>query len=283
MGRLLNLFSRGFSSIDESLPSALLQLLSMGVATAMTFIVIGAVLPPFLFLALPLVALYRQVQRLYIPTNRQLKRLEAVARSPLLSLLTAIVDGTETIRAFRQEHRFLLQSRNTLHQHQKVYYLSIAINRWLAVRLETVGSLVVFFSALLAAVARGVITPGAGALAVAYALSITQQLNWLIRTASEADANAVSVERVVDYLHLIPREQLEPSPTLADTALAGLRREPGVAAVHATEWWRELLPPDWPSQGSITIKGLNVRYRSDTPLVLKDINLVIKPHEKYCA
>jgi len=39
-------------------------------------------------------------------------------------------------------------------------------------------------------------------------------------------------------------------------------------------------PENWPTQGSITIKDLSLRYRPELPNVLKDLDINIKGHEK---
>ena len=39
-------------------------------------------------------------------------------------------------------------------------------------------------------------------------------------------------------------------------------------------------PPDWPANGSITFDRVNFSYSCDTPLVLKNLNLVISSREK---
>lgn len=39
-------------------------------------------------------------------------------------------------------------------------------------------------------------------------------------------------------------------------------------------------PKEWPNKGQIMFKNFNLRYSSDTPKVLKNINIVIQPAEK---
>lgn len=70
-------------------------------------------------------------------------------------------------------------------QQQHVYYLTQAGLCWLAVRLELVGTIVVF-SACMAAVlekrsiaAGDEIFAGLAGLSISYALSVTQALNWV--------------------------------------------------------------------------------------------------------
>ncbi|KAL8438589.1 hypothetical protein ACSSS7_000123 [Eimeria intestinalis] len=248
----------------------------MFVACVMTLGVITCVFPTFLIVVIPLLYYYITIQSFYIPTSRQLKRIEAVLRSPVLSHFQETIEGTETIRAFREERRFIESSTKKLDDNTRVYYMSIAANRWLAVRLETVGAAVVVSSAMLCVLGRGFISGGLGGLAVSYALSVTQQLNWLVRMASDRETNIVAVERVKDYSEGVPPEKLEPTST--PTGAVAVAATGGVVAA-ASGTWRERIPEGWPQRGAISVKKLCVRYRPELPLVLKGISFGVKPGE----
>ena len=58
------------------------------------------------------------------------------------------------------------------------YYANVSSNRWLALRLEAIGTCFVTFAALLAVQGAGDVSGGNGGLALTYSLSITQTLNW---------------------------------------------------------------------------------------------------------
>lgn len=78
--------------------------------------------------------------------------------------------------------RFIEESENKVDFNQVCYYPSIIANRWLAVRLEMVGNLIIFFAALFAVMGKEKLSPGLVGLSVSYALSVTQTLNWLVRS-----------------------------------------------------------------------------------------------------
>ena len=42
----------------------------------------------------------------------------------------------------------------------------------------------------------------------------------------------------------------------------------------------ECAPSDWPSRGRVEFKQLNVKYRDNTDIVLKDLNFIIEPTQK---
>ncbi|VDO26102.1 unnamed protein product [Onchocerca flexuosa] len=195
--------------------------------------------------------------RFYISTSRQLKRLESAARSPIYSHFQESIQGCASIRAYRCMDRFIHESQNRLDKNIVIQYHSLVANRWLAVRLELVGNLIVFCSALFSVLYResGSVTPGLVGLSVAYALNITQTLNWAIRTASDLETNVVAVERLKEYTDL-------PTEGLANENLA------------------HMPPRDWPSKGEIVFEKLKIRYRDNLEIVLKGISATIHPAEK---
>ena len=87
MGRIMNRFSRDIDVIDLQI-CLNVRLLSMQVfRTIVAFGLISLETPIILTLLIPLALIYYGVQRLYINTSRQLKRIEAVTRSPINNVL----------------------------------------------------------------------------------------------------------------------------------------------------------------------------------------------------
>jgi ATP-binding cassette subfamily C (CFTR/MRP) protein 1 len=116
--------------------------------------------------------------RYYLATSRELKRLDAVSRSPIYAWFSESLAGLSTIRAFNQQSVFIARNENYLDRNQMCYLPSTSVNRWLAVRLELVGATIIFVTALLAV--TGLITTGVDAglvgLVLSYALTTTSSL-----------------------------------------------------------------------------------------------------------
>uniref|UniRef100_A0A8B9GC88 Multidrug resistance-associated protein 1 n=1 Tax=Amazona collaria TaxID=241587 RepID=A0A8B9GC88_9PSIT len=179
-GNLVNRFSKEIDTIDSTIPPIIKMFMGS------TFNVIGACI--IILLATPIAAviipplglIYLFVQRFYVATSRQLKRLESVSRSPVYSHFNETLLGVSVIRAFEEQKRFIKQNDMKVDENQKAYYPSIVANRWLAVRLEYVGNCIVLFAALFAVMARNKLSAGLVGLSVSYSLQITAYLNWLV-------------------------------------------------------------------------------------------------------
>lgn len=209
--------------------------------------------PIFMAVVLPIGLLYYFIQRFYVATSRQLKRLESVSRSPIYSHFGETITGVQAIRAFGEQDRFIKESEHKVDTNQVCYYPSIISNRWLAVRLEMVGNLIILFAALFSVLAKDQ-NAGLVGLSVTYSLQITQTLNWLVRMTSDVETNIVAVERIKEYGEA-PQEAPWEIPA----------KNPAIS---------------WPETGTVQFKQYAVRYRPNLDLVLKGINVTINGGEK---
>jgi len=105
-------------------------MLFVNTARAMfTLIVISTSTPTFIALIVPLSGVYYWVQRYYLRTSRELKRLDSVSRSPIYSHFQETLGGITTIRAYRQQNRFTLESEWRVDANLRAYFPSINSNR----------------------------------------------------------------------------------------------------------------------------------------------------------
>ncbi|KAK6042918.1 hypothetical protein COOONC_19577 [Cooperia oncophora] len=128
--------------------------------------------------------IYFIILRLYISTARQLKRLESIHRSPVFSNFEETIQGASSVRAFNKVKQFRSTFGATVDAFIKCKHCSVMADRWLAIRLEFIGNLVIFFAALFAVISKEfgwVTSPGIIGVSVSYALNITEMLNFGIR------------------------------------------------------------------------------------------------------
>lgn len=210
-GRILNRFSNDIYRIDEVICRSFNMLFANSARSLATVAIISYTTPPFIAVAAPLAFLYLYIQRYYLRTSRELKRLDSVSRSPVYAHFQETLGGISTIRAYQQQDRFVRENEYRIDENLRAYFPSINANRWLAVRLEFIGSIIILgaagFSILSVASGSG-LSSGAVGLAMAYALQITQSLNWIVRQTVEVETNIVSVERTLEYSIL----RIDPPP-----------------------------------------------------------------------
>ncbi|XP_006462121.1 hypothetical protein AGABI2DRAFT_151707 [Agaricus bisporus var. bisporus H97] len=255
-GRILNLFSRDVYVTDQILGRVIQNFCRTSAVCLFILVVIGGSFPPFLVAIIPLGWFYMRVMKYYLATSRELKRLDAVSRSPIFAWFSESLAGLSTIRAFHQQSIFIQHNQYRIDRNQICYLPSISVNRWLAVRLEFVGALIILCVSCLAVTA--LITSGVDAglvgLVLSYGLNTTSSLNWLVRSASEVEQNIVSVERILHQAEIkpeAPQELPESKPTA-----------------------------EWPSEGVVEFRDYSTRYRPELDLILKNISVKSKPCEK---
>ncbi|XP_049714546.1 multidrug resistance-associated protein 1-like isoform X2 [Elephas maximus indicus] len=253
IGQIINRFTKDMSVVDVRFHYYLRAWLNCTLDVIGTVLVIVAALPLFILGVVPLSFLYLTIQRYYVASSRQIRRLAAASRSPIISHFSATLSGVSTIRAFGHEQRFIRQSKDVVNENLVCFYNSIISNRWLSVRLEFLGNLMVFFAALLAMLAGSSIDSAIVGLSISYALNITQSLNFWVRKACEIETNAVSIERVCEY------ESME----------------------KEAPWIMSRRPPSqWPNKGIVEFINYQARYRDDLGLALQDITFRTHGEEK---
>ncbi|XP_065205454.1 multidrug resistance-associated protein 1-like [Planococcus citri] len=253
-GRILSRFSKDIDVLDNKLPDEISNFIYSLGDVLFTLIIISYTTPTFAFFVFPISVVYYIVQRFYVTTSRQLKRLESISRSPIYSHFVETVSGAQSVRAYGLSEKFIKQSEEKVDFNMRSYYLNLVSNRWLAVRTETIGNVIIFFAALFAVLERDTLSAGMVGLSVSYALQITQTLNWFVFITSEAETNIVSVERVKEY---------------SETSQEAAWKIPN-----------EPVPQNWPSKGDIAFQDFQVRYRNGLDLVLKGISFFINGGEK---
>ncbi|XP_034519018.1 canalicular multispecific organic anion transporter 1 [Ailuropoda melanoleuca] len=252
-GRIVNRFAGDISTVDDTLPLSLRSWMLCFLGIISTLVMICTATPIFVVVIIPLGIIYVSVQIFYVATARQLKRLDSVTRSPIYSHFSETVSGLSVIRAFEHQQRFLKHNEVGIDTNQKCVFSWIVSNRWLAVRLELIGNLIVFFSSLMMVIYRDTLSGDTVGFVLSNALNITQTLNWLVRMTSEIETNIVAVERINEYIKV----------------------------ENEAPWVTDKRPPaGWPSKGEIHFNNYQVRYRPELDLVLRGITCDIRSMEK---
>ena len=253
IGRIINRFTKDIDVCDNNLGGGIRGWISQIGSFIGSIILIITVIPYFIFVILPIMCLFYLVQKAYVRTSRQLKRLVAVTISPLYSHVGETLNGMSTIRAFGLQQKFTQELEGLVDENTSCAFPSMIAKVWLQVRLEIIGSFVIFAAAILAIILKDSMNSSVVGLIITKASEITAILSILIQTQSELETNFVAVERIKEY------SELE----------------------NEAEWSSDNPPlQTWPEIGDIEFKNYGMRYRKGLDLVLKGIDAYIKGGEK---
>jgi ATP-binding cassette subfamily C (CFTR/MRP) protein 10 len=152
-GRLLNRLSGDVFAMDDSLPFSVNILLAQFVGLAGTVVILGVSTFGLFLLLLPILCLsFLRLQARYRATSRELKRVDATTRSPLLThfsdmrrgeavLLAASLNRAPTAAA-SPLHRERARGLALLDHSQRTTFASGMAGQWLGLRLQALGMLV---------------------------------------------------------------------------------------------------------------------------------------------
>ncbi|CAI9771063.1 unnamed protein product [Fraxinus pennsylvanica] len=254
-GRVLSRASADQANVDFLIPLFMSVTLVMYFSLLSILVITCQYAWPTIFIIIPLIWLNIWYQGYYIASSRELTRLEQITKAPVIHHFSETISGVMTIRCFRKQEKFFQENVNRVNANLRMNFHNNASNEWLGFRLELFGCFVLCIAAaFLILLPSTIIRPAYVGLSLSYGLPLNSVLYWTIYLSSFLENRMVSVERIKQFIN-IPAEAV---------------------------WKKENTLPsaDWPNHGDIEIKELQVRYRPNTPLVLKGISLSIHGGEK---
>lgn len=259
VGRIINRFAKDVGDIDRTVALYTNMFLTSVFQLLSTFALIGFVNSISLWAILPLLLAFYAAYLYFQSTAREVKRLDSITRSPVYAQFGEALNGLATIRAYKAYDRMAAVNGQTMDTNVRFTLVNMSSNRWLAIRLEFLGGLMIWLTATLAVFGnsrssnQAAFAPQMGLL-LSYALNITSLMTTTLRLASMAENSFNAVERVGNYTDLQSEAPLE----IPD---------------HRP-------PPGWPSAGAVSFKNVVMRYRPDLPPVLHGLTVDIRSQEK---
>ncbi|KAK5646546.1 hypothetical protein RI129_005010 [Pyrocoelia pectoralis] len=249
-GNVLNRLSRDLAIIDEQMPSVMLDSLKVILSMYGVLIIITSVNWYFIIPSLILTVIIYIARRLYMGTGRGLKRLEGAARSPVLGHLNATLEGLTTIRASNAQE--LLQREFDKHQdlYSSALFMNLSTSRAFGFYLDATCNLYITIIIFSFVISKTDTLAGLVGLAISQSFSLTGLLKWAARQWAEMETQMTSTERVLEY-----------RDTIVEVSSGNK-------------------PENWPNNGDIEYKSVNLRYSSGGGMALNDLSFHIGSREK---
>ena len=257
-GRIVNRIVSDISAIDQLMPHISLNLLQT-ILSFLAVLVLVIVELPIALLSFVVAPLYYRIYQFYRWPSRDLKRLESISRSPVNSQLNEFMTGLTTVRAFGLQLQMMREHLRLLDDSVRCYFYQWIANQWVTTSIELLGcvySSAITFSAIYYTLNKK-INPSTAAMMISYANAIPMTLGLMLKFFCQTEIEAVSVERISEYIELPPEE-------------SGCNRKPS-SGNHGN--------------GDIKFVNFSLRYSDDNDIndsqaVLKNINLSIRCGEK---
>ncbi|RSL53528.1 hypothetical protein CEP53_007709 [Fusarium sp. AF-6] len=250
LGQILNRFTNDINKVDSSVSAGFISLVALCVAASASILVIVAATPLSILYLVPIGGVYFAIQSYYLHACRQLRRLETLARGPILNIANEIRVGASVIMTFDQTASFEEHARNVIDDHIRVWAPFVSLDSWLILRLQLLSSIIQLLSAILLLWLQ---TPASTlGLVMNYLIQITSQFNTFVQMRATLEADMTSIERIWSYAANTPENK------------------PNNEAVPS---------PSWPQNPTITFNNYSASYKAGDPPCLRGLTFTIRAGE----
>ncbi|KAG9245513.1 ABC transporter-like protein [Calycina marina] len=246
VGRLMNRLTSDMNTVDGNISGQFQMIAMYGIMWGASIIVIASITPVFLVFAIALTLIFIYMFLQFLPASQSLRRLEMVSLTPLISNFGSLAEGLTTIRAFCAQYRFQERVIRVTDNFQKMDHFYWSLQAWLTFRFDALSASATFAMTALALYTD--LSPGLTAFLLSSATQFVQSTHKLCKTYGQLQMDFVSVERVVEMLHL-------------EQELPGTLDPPA--------YWPKL-------GGDIIFEDVTIRYAPHLDPALSNVSLEIK-------
>ncbi|KAL6886015.1 ABC multidrug transporter [Trichoderma evansii] len=229
------MFTNDIESVDLHLPQSLQNLIA-AIASCIGPIV-SSYLSPMIFI----------LQNFYLKTSFQLRSLQVEAQAPMLQMVSAILEGRVTIRAFNQnQYRARLMS-DCINRALIMGYLFKSVQIWITLMLCFLNGCLASALASLLIGLGGSNSVTWGCLALVNIIRLGQDAMLLLMWWTRFETTMACMGRICDYTHRTPQEHVQIPEAPIDCI--------------------------WPKHRRIQLKDLSLAHQSRC--VIKDLSINI--------
>ncbi|ETW05148.1 hypothetical protein, variant [Aphanomyces invadans] len=260
LGVILNRCVKDIAALDEDIPYAVTKFLSNTVEIVLSLVPVTLTTPAVLLFVLVLVYPCMYMNHMYRWPARDLKRLQSMTRSPILSHFNEISQGTSTISAFDAAATVSATSMHYIDESVRSYWPSLVASQWVTVWLELLGIMIVAAAAASCVWLRstGRLDASLVGLVFTYASQVPSRMGWMVKMVAAMEVDFVALERI---------DQL--------TTIASFHKDH--RSLLSTD--QQVVPERWDQpDGALHFRHVSMAY--GTSAVLRDIHVDIPRHAK---
>ena len=192
----------------------------------------------------------------YIKGGRALNILETATRSPIITKFSETLHGICSIRGFEYQENFRKKYHEKLDDFYKVLIYQNGTSGWFALNLDLICFFLLFFILTFSWIFEKLVNPIVLGLLIGYTLKMIENTYGFFEQYINFEKMYSSMDNCEAYTHIVQEKNMK---------------------LKIDKFLRE---SHFPKRGEIEFRNYYVKYRPDTDLVLKNINLKIKPGEK---
>ena len=195
---------------------------------------------------------------------KEISRMEGKYRTPLIGAFSESIYGLHIIRAFQYKDNFIQKFNSRMNNYYKICIFQSGISGWYGINLDMISFILLTFILISCSIFKEKYNSQSIGLLLSYSLNLIEYLFDSMGRFSRLSKVLISVERCDNYTKILQ----ETYPVLeSDKNL----KQYSTNNKNITTFINE---------GKINFSNYSVKYRPNTPLVLRNLNFEIKPKEK---
>ncbi|EJU01830.1 hypothetical protein DACRYDRAFT_52395 [Dacryopinax primogenitus] len=189
LGRIVNRLAKDVDVMDNQLAVSIYQLLTTAASVVGTVFLVFYTYAYLGIIFVPLLFLYWAASTFYRRTSVEVKRMDSILRSNLYASYSETLTGLATVRAYREQQRFVTTTEHAIDVENRAYFMTITLQRWLGMRLDFLGNCLILGIGLFSVGFRNTVDPSKAGVVLSYTLSSMSSRD---PTATRTDAELIS-------------------------------------------------------------------------------------------
>ena len=255
-GQIYNRLSKDLDNIFET-TNNLPDIIKAFLTVISSFILCG-IYDIYSLLFMPIIFIIGYyIKNFYLYGSRSLRRMSAISSSPILNIISETLSGMSTIKAYEDEKFYKEKFLQKINDSLNINIINKGANLWFQEQFKIMSVLYLTYLVVKIMIYEESLTPQSCSIILTYNYILQQNLSDIFYYYAVVENEMVSMERCYNYKQIIEEKES-----------------------YIEHIDNKLISEKWPQKGKIEFKNFSVRYRPETDLVLKKINITINPGEK---